>query len=528
MFKRLFVSPAARRRTSWVIAAVLILPFILFFHASGQPQRPGPGGIAGVLLGKPVPWDTFQTQHRWVRRIMDQQAGALPEQFLGPLVTQTTWDRLILLAEARRQRLQADDAELASLIQRTDAFQDEGRFIPERYHRYLAAIGMTPQAFEALLRDDLLIDKLRQRERDAVTVTDAEVRTAYVADHEQLTATLIRFDAARFRPQVEAAVTEDGVRAFYEARQEEFRLPDQLTLEYAGLTLGPLAAEAQFSEEQLRAAYEARQSQFTRNDGTAKPFEEVRDEVRQQMGLSRARARLTDLALDLQEDAAKPLRFEEIAAARALSIQTAGPVDAGASWAPNLPDGAILDAVRGQPVGALSPVVDTDSGVYLARVIERTPSRMPPLDEVRARIRDRLITERAAAAAKQAAEAFHAKAAERMASGVRFEEVLALEPSLETASVAFTRTQPIEQVGFEESLTATAFATLLGQLTPVMATAQGAAILRPETLTPADDAAFAAQQASLREERLRRKQAEHLDEWLTGLRERAKLTSYLE
>jgi len=116
MFKRLIKSQAMRQRVSWLIAAVLILPFIFFFHATAFRPPAGPGGTAGVLFGKPVSWDTFERYYRMAQSRLESQYGELPEG-LRPLIVQSTWDWLLLLEEAKRQRLRTGDAALRAAIE---------------------------------------------------------------------------------------------------------------------------------------------------------------------------------------------------------------------------------------------------------------------------------------------------------------------------------------------------------------------------------------------------------------------------
>jgi len=167
MFKRLFQSQAARRHTSWVIAVVLILPFVFFFHASiasiTSPPKGEEGGTAGTLFGKPVPWEVFQREQRWIRFKLQTLAAQMPFDVLEPMVNQAAWERLMLLEEAKRRGLRLDDLELAAAIQRLPDFQQDGRFVAERYHLFLRAERLTPQLFEAWLRGDLLVDTLATR-----------------------------------------------------------------------------------------------------------------------------------------------------------------------------------------------------------------------------------------------------------------------------------------------------------------------------------------------------------------------------
>ena len=527
MFKRLFLSHAARRRTSWFIAAVLILPFVFFFHASLRSSVKGPGGSAGTLFGKPVSWDTFEEQRRWTRTQLQGRLSGAPEPVLEPLINQYAWQRLMLVEEARRRGLRVDDLELAAFIHRLPEFQKGGRFLPERYHLSLRAVGLPAATFEERLRNDLLIEKLVASVRAAVAVTDADLRAAFVRAHEQLRASLILLESAAFVEEAAAALTEEDVRARYEARPDEIRRPEQVAFEYAGLSRESLAGAISPTDDDLKSRYEAHQEEFAGEDGKPKPLEQVRDAVRQALITERVRKQLTERALDLQEDLEAKRAFDEIVAERGLTKEAAGPLAVGEPPPPGGPDPAILQAVSGLDQGKMTEVVQTMNGVYIARLTQRIPPAVPPLAEVRDAVRQRLIRERAREAARQRAETLRAKLQERMASGLRFEEAVLTE-QLSTTPVQFTRLQAVGPLGYERRLNETAFATPLGQLTPVLEAARGFAFLRPEERVAPDESAFAQEAPGLRQETLSRRQEERFGEWMQEVRQRAKLKSFVD
>src|SRR3989338_11258326 len=123
MFKRLIVSKTVRRRVSWFIAAILIFPFVLFFHATGRAPIKGPGGSAGIIFGKHIPWEEFQEQQRWLKRQWQNRFDEIPDS-LEAMSVQFAWDRLILLAEAKRTKVSVDNVELATFIEKIPAFEE--------------------------------------------------------------------------------------------------------------------------------------------------------------------------------------------------------------------------------------------------------------------------------------------------------------------------------------------------------------------------------------------------------------------
>ncbi|MBI3321408.1 MAG: peptidyl-prolyl cis-trans isomerase [Candidatus Omnitrophica bacterium] len=527
MFKRLMRSPAVRRRTSWVIAFVLLVPFILFFHASGRVPVKGPGGTAGIIFGKRIPWETFQEHRLWIRHRLEAQLGnRVPENLLGALLTSAAWDRLILLEEASRRRFRVDDRELASFIQGMAEFQEDGRFLPDRYHRILLAVGMNPQSFEERLRDDLRIQQLVTSIRASVSVTDDDVRAAYREAHETLKACVILMDPTAWTQSVSATLTEDELRERYTASPDEVRMPEQLVIEYAGASRQSLAESLRLSEQDVKTFYEDHRDRFATSDGAMPPFEAVQEEVRQALNDERVQKRLSDLALDLQDDVEAKRPFPEILAARALAPRTVGPVRVDTLEAVEGLDPTAFQDVAALREGEMSGVLQTSGGVYLARVTQRIPAKLPPFEEVREQIKGRLIQERARSAARQASEALLTKLKEQRVAGLRFEEAVLIDDAPLTYPSPFTRSQPIDAIGRVPALNEAAFRAPLGGLTDVIETPRGFVMLRPEERIPADESNVAEAQSAIREELLTKHQATRLDEWLNELRSRAKLQNF--
>ena len=523
MFKRLIRSPAARRRTSLIVAAVLFLPFILFFHAS---HAPGPGGAAGKLFGRPVAWDDFQQHRRWMWLQTQQQLQQLPAGLLDAWLAQQTWDRLLLIQEAKRRTVRVPDAEVAREIRQIPALQAGGRFQPDRYQRYVAFLDMSPSRFEAMVRDSLAIRKLVESIRNGIALTDEELRTALRERQERLQARAFLFDAAQHRDAAAAAVTDEAVRARYDAHPDEVRIPEQLAIEYVGVERAELTPTIQPTEQELRAYYAAHDDQFLAEDKTPKPFEAVTEEVRGRFVDDRVRQRLNAAAVELEDAAKQGWRLDEIAAVRQMTIHAAGPMpaDAPTGQAP----WPIVQALAKLRTGELSGLIETGGGVYAGRATERRPAQVPPLEAVRDRIRERLIAERAREEARQAAQAFRGRLAERAKAGWRLEEALLLESAAATP-VEFTRTQTIDPLGlYAPEATRAAFAAPLGTATEAVPVDTGALVLVPEARIAPDEAAITQAMDGARADELARKQQDALERWLADVRGRAQIERFVD
>ncbi len=518
MFKKLITSKALRSRTSWILAFVLVPPFIFFFHLFSGSSKDVSGGAAGTLFGRPVSAETFQLHHQWIRRQWLSRLQEIPA-IAEPMLRQAAWDRLVLLEEAARRGLQVTDGELSSSIHAIEAFQENGWFVRDRYDRVLRALGLNPQSFETLLRADLLIDRLMTDVRNAVLVTDAALWDAYVAERERRAGTAWRFDSSGLAV---TEPTEEELRAAYEGSPERFRRPEQLRGEVAGWSREVMADMITPTEDELRAFDAAHGESATGPDDPGASFEARREDLFERYRAREIRRRLNVLAIDLEEDVKAARAFDDLVSARGLSRQAFGPIDAGATWVPGGPEPAVLDAVQSLAAGQLSRVVETEGGVYVARLTERLPARVPPFEDVRAQVLEEALDARRLEAARSAAQAFQAFLAEQQARGVRIEEAMLAAALTDGRAAAFpveaSRGQALDALEGVSAATEALFAVALGQISGVLDLPGGFALIRPERIVPADPEAFASEREVFREQLTSRRQSEHVQSWLEQLR----------
>ena len=531
MFRRLLRSKTIQNRTRWILAIVMVPPFAFFFHLwTGNRMTPGPGGSAGVLFGHQVPWETFQEEYVWLRRNASAQLGTIPEG-LETYFRQQAWDRLMLKEEARRRVTISDDA-LAQHVRERPTFQQDGRFEPSLYFRFVQSLGFTPQAFEARLRDDLGIEKLLERITSDVTLTEEEVKTAYAQEHERLRASLIPISSSALEPTARQALTEPALRDFYAAHPEAVRRSATRTLEYLGRSLSEfLQDEVSVTDEAMRAYYEEHQDEFTRDDGAIIPLDEVRIAVEQGAKDAQVHTRLTNLALDLEEDRERGLRFVEIALSRGLQATRVGPIARHTSAPTAVGDGptaSMLAAAFDVPLGMMTQVFNTPLGVFLIMPVEEVPAQVPPFEEVREAITTLLMRERAREAAKARAQALREQCLAKRQSGLTAEEIYLVLGVTPLRPAPFTRRGPVEGL-IEATRVAEALASVApGTFSEVLETPDGFAVGFVEERLPFDEAQLTTDRETVRQTLLETKQQERVAQELESLRAKARLKSFLE
>ena len=526
-------SGSFRRRTSWLLALVLIPPFIFFFHTLTHSPT-GSGGTAGSVFGRPIRWDTFQQHKRWVQRLWEQQFGGQLPEGIDSLITQDTWDRLAILEEAKRKQLQIDDQALASFIQNIPTFQQEGRFSLPRYRLFLSSMGTSPQQFEDFLRQDILIQKLLDQVKAQVTFLDEEIRQAYQQANEKLKARLIRIDPENFSEQVAGVVTEQDLTTHYNAHPELIRVPQQLTFDVLRLTRAQIVEKLSLTEEDLRRYYDDHSEEFIpkteqQEQKTPPAFEQVRELAHERLVNQKTKQRLRELSLDLQDALNAKWTLEEMAAIYNLSLETIGPIAGESSGIEQGLEPEVMESAAFLEPGRLSDLIETENGVYLTRLSHRQPPRVPPFNEVSETIRNDLVKQRARQQAQSWATQLREQLVSKRAQGLTFEEACLVLGVTATQPDPFTRKDTIEDLGYVPDVNTAAFATAVGAITDVLETNDGFVFLFIEERQPPDEAGLTEElKTQLRQQVLSQKQQTHLTDWLKNLRTRAQIKNLID
>ena len=149
--------------------------------------------------------------------------------------------RRLLLDSALRAGVTVRDERLKDLIGKQQLFQDEtGQFSLVRYEQYLRSEGMTPAMFEARLRQDLILRQFTDGYADTTFVPRAVVERLVRLSGQQREVSQYVLSPEKFLKQVK--LDTDAAKQYYEANPAEFRIPEQVRVEYLTLSVEALAA----------------------------------------------------------------------------------------------------------------------------------------------------------------------------------------------------------------------------------------------------------------------------------------------
>jgi peptidyl-prolyl cis-trans isomerase D len=167
--------------------------------------------------------------------------------------------RLVASEAARAQMFLSREAVIDAITSAPE-FQEDGKFSPAKYSAYLASQRVTDQGNVANLQTQIPLARMAGAIADTAIAPRTVVTKINALEAQRREVSDARLDVKQFLPQVK--LSDEQVKAYYEANQADFRTPERVRVEYVVLSAEALARQDPPSESEVRAAYDARASQL--------------------------------------------------------------------------------------------------------------------------------------------------------------------------------------------------------------------------------------------------------------------------
>jgi peptidyl-prolyl cis-trans isomerase D len=466
-------------------------------------------------------------------------------------------------------------------IRQAEVFQTEGQFDLQKYQNYLrsGADPAFVLAIETQYRQEIPRLKLFERLTQDVYVSNHALWRMYRDEHETVIADVLVLLPQAVVSNDEVTVTDQELHRFYGEHGTEFGRPARAYMSFVAISRQPNAADSAAALERARrvrqevvgggdfaeiARRESADSASAVEGGDLgeapkgqfmEPFEDAAlalppgqisqpvltpfgyhiirldsksdvayhahhiqipiEPVGDHLLAVDARADTLDL---LAAEQADPTRLDSVAAQLGLSVASAPPIAEGERVQVDrspVPDASIW-AFEAAP-GETSPVIEADHAYYVFRLDSLIPGGVPPLNEIRQQVEERVRREkkrqRTKEIAQQVAAALREGATLRQAAERHGLSVRTLGP--------FTRTNPSPALRDAPEVIGQAFGLPLGAVGGPLETNLVTFFVQPTALQPADSAAFEAEKEELRGRVIQDARQARLRLVLSSLREEA-------
>jgi len=456
---------AIREQAGSVIVKVLFALLILSFAVwgIGDVFRRGGGETTVAEIGdRKISADQLrQAYNAELDRLRQAFGGAIDAsqaKALG-LLDQTVEGlvaRELLDLEAERLGLALGDDAVRAAIHANPAFHGpDGRFDRRIYSLTLSNLRMSEAEYETQLRGEML----RAQLNEALTVGAQAPKTLaeplYRMRNERRVAEFAFIPLERAGDVGEPS--DQDLAELYERNIDRFRTPEYRGFTALVMTPETVADEIEISEESVRAEYEARQAELEKPE---------RRTIRQILVDTEEKAKAVEAALDSGKS------FEETA--KEIAGQDPDALALGAVTRNELPPELAETVFSLEPMKP-SAAVKTSFGWHIFEVTAVEPGGVPPMETVRDDIRRQILHEKAGDRLYEIANQIE----DALAGGATVEEVAAtfkLQPVRIAASDPEGRTPEggaVELPAAAREIVSTAFETPQGQASRVTETKDG-------------------------------------------------------
>jgi peptidyl-prolyl cis-trans isomerase D len=503
---------------SWfikVILGLIVLVFVFWGVGGFQSQR---FTTVATVNGAPISMEEYRQAYNGLLERYRQQFGDnLDENMLNMLnLEQQALDSLVdqslIRQEAQRLDIRVTDRELVENIRQMGAFQRNGAFDRQLYNRVLGMNRLTPESFEAMRRDSLLVGKMRAFISDAVNVSDAEAREWYDWNNAE-----VNLEYVRFAPEdvADVSATDEEVLAHYEANTESYKTEPRVKARYVAFPTAEFQDRVTLGDEEIVEYYEAHPDEFNEPKTVqARHILFSLEEGADPGVVDEKRKKAEEVAVQAREGA----DFAELARAHSEGPSAERGGDLGTFTRERMV-APFSEAAFSMSAGEISDPVRTRFGWHVIKVEAVNEAATTSLEEARDDIVETLKAESAKELAFDAAETFVGQIYE----GDALEAVAETQGMAPQETEFFTRAQGPAGMANAAAFASAAFSLEEGEISEARELPDGYYVIQVIGKEPAEIAPFAEVAERARADLLRRRREEKAREaaqaFLTRLKE---------
>ena len=412
------------KRIIQIVLAIVLLPFAFFGVDSYFRDS-----VTGQTVAKVGDYDISEQEFQNALRDRQEQLRNMSGGRIDPAlldspelrfsVLDTLIRRRILIHHAVRSGMTVNLEQLRGYIQQAPAFQGEdGKFSLARYEQILKARNETASMFENRVRQELLLSQLGEAYSTSSFVPRTVAERILRISEQQREVSQVLISPAKF---VQTAKLEDeAAKKYYDDHQDEFRVPEQVRVEYVALSLDGLLPQIQADAAEVKKYYDEHQRQFgVPESRQASHILITVDKTAATDAKQQARAQADQIYNELKKN---PASFADLAKKYSQDPGSAANGGDLGSFSRGSMVKAFDDAVFSMKVGEISPPVESEYGYHIIRLTGITPGQTRSFEQARPEIEKELK--------KQVATRQFAELAEKL-NNIVFEQSDSLKPAAE-------------------------------------------------------------------------------------------------
>jgi peptidyl-prolyl cis-trans isomerase D len=415
-----------RKHTKIVMGLLflLIVPSFILFGLDGYNRGKEKAVAVAKVDGQEITQAEWDRAHQSeVERLRASMPSLDPKLLDSPEARYATLERLVrdrvLAAAAAKEKLSTSDQRLARYLQDNPDIaalrRPDGTLDMERYRQLLGSQGLSPEMFEANVRQELSTRQVLAGVAGSGFSTNVVADTALNAYFEKREIQVASFPTADYAAKL--TPTDADLEQFYKANEILFQAPEQANIEYVVLDVDTIKKGITVSDADLKAYYD---QNAVRLSGT----EERRashiliavPKTASEGDRQKAKAKAAELLADVKKS---PETFAEVARKNSQdpgSAPKGGDLDFFTRDAMVKP---FSDAAFAMKKGEISDLIESDFGYHIIKLTDIKSPKQRSFEEMKPELE--------AEVKKQQAQKKFAEVAEAFTNGV-YEQADSLKP----------------------------------------------------------------------------------------------------
>jgi peptidyl-prolyl cis-trans isomerase D len=390
---------------------ILIFPAFALVGIDGYSRFNEQGATVATVDGQKITQPQWDEAHKSeVERLRQSRPDLDPKLLDSPEAKYATLERLVrervMAAASTKLNLITSDQRLARDLQENPSIaalrKPDGTLDVERYKQLVGAQGLSPEGFEARVRDDLSMRQVLTGVNATGLNSSAIVDQSLGTYFERREVQIQRFATAEFAAKI--TPSDDQLEQFYKNNPQLFQAPESANIEFLlldleaaikGITLKPEDVKTYYEQNSARLSgqEERRASHILLNALKSAPAAER----------NAAKAKADALLVEVRK---APESFADVAKKNSQdpgSAANGGDLDFFNREAMVKP---FSDAAFAMKKGDISEVVESDFGYHIIRLTDIKAPKQKTFEEIKPEIEQALMKQQAQKKFAELAEGF--------------------------------------------------------------------------------------------------------------------------
>ena len=405
----------AQTKAAQVILALVLIPFALFGIDSYLNQAGNNLSIAKVD-GYKIALPEYNRAIENVRnRMMSEGKKVDPAMFDSFEFKESVVDGLItkqlINNDIKKSQFKITDQQLSQYIIGMPDFQKDGKFSQELYDKVLQNNQLNPKKFEESIRNDLLIQQVRDGLQKLTFIPPNNLTETLKATSQQREVTVAEFKTKEY--MAKANISEKDMQAFYDQNKSKFLAPEQVKAEFVVFSITSILPSITVSEDEVKAFYKTNADKYqNQQQREASHILIAASKNAAPAEKAKAKAKAEDVLGQIKKN---PKQFEELATKYSQDPESAKKGGHLGAFGRGMMVKPFDDAVFSMKVNEISGIVESDFGYHIIK-LTKVIGEGGGFDAIKPQIKAELIYQKAQDKYAALAEDFSNKVYEQSSS----------------------------------------------------------------------------------------------------------------